>query len=174
MRVYGCTATRLVATVCTVKSAGEREAGDCHGWRSGPDVGEGLEEGGLAGSAATGPGYELGPAVGPVGEGGSTWSAQGVAPKHRDEGEFIGYGDLAVAEVTDPQRIVMRDTGDDRYAQPFEVGSYTGLGGGPPAVGLPVSCWADDEAELVPAAAADTLCGHLGLDTRRRVTQPPG
>jgi hypothetical protein len=105
----------------------------------------------------------LGPAGGPVGDGGDTGRAEGVAAEDGDERVLVVSGNLGVAEIADPQTVVFGNTGDHDHAVAFHLLAYAGFGGDPSTVCLSVCGGPDDEPEVVPAVAAQTLCGQLRL-----------
>jgi hypothetical protein len=80
----------------------------------------------------------LGPAVGPVGDGGDTGRAEGVAAEDGDERVLIIGGDLGVAEIADPQAVVFGNTGDHDHAVAFHLLADASFGGDPSTVCLAV------------------------------------
>ena len=77
-----------------------------------------------------------------------------MAAEQGDEGVLTVDGDLAVAEVADPEAVVVGDAGDDDHAESFHLVSEPGFGGDPAPVGLAVGGGPDDEPQVVSARLA--------------------
>lgn len=115
----------------------------------------------MAGSTPARPWGRLGPAIGPIGDGGDTGWAEGVAAENGDERVLVVGGYLGVAKVTDPQAVVLRDAGDHDNAALFHLGSDARFGGEPSTVGLAVCNGSHDEPQVVPTPPTQTLCVEM-------------
>ena len=86
-----------------------------------------------------------------------------MAAEEGDEGVFAVDGDLVVAEVADPEAVVVGDAGDDDHAESFHLGSEAGFCGDAAPVRLTVGDGSDDEPQLVTARRAQPLGVDLGF-----------
>jgi hypothetical protein len=86
-----------------------------------------------------------------------------VAAEEWNERVLVVTGDTAVAQVADPQAVVVRDAGDDDHAESFHCISKADFGRGPSPISLPVGGGADNEPQFVTAQSAKALVVEIDV-----------